>query len=158
MATQPEADGVGRTVVRGMRSTVGRESSTFGFSILVTVTFGLLQTMEGSPDTPRIFLYTVGAVMSFTLLEGILSGGFRRPMPQHPTRTLALGTSLNVLSVLVGMGAALLLAHWMTRIALWALAPFAAGIGYLVTESIESAVAERLLVSAGHRDAEETSG
>jgi hypothetical protein len=146
------------TIVRGMRSTVGRESTTFGFSILVTVTFGLLQAMEGSPDAPRIFLYAVGAVMSFTLLEGILSGGFRRPMPQHPTRTLALGTSLNVVSVLVGMAAALLLAEWMSHIALWALAPFVAGIGYLVTESIEAAVAERVLVSAGHPDAEETSG
>ncbi|MDT0276443.1 hypothetical protein [Blastococcus goldschmidtiae] len=95
--------------------------------------------------------------MSFTLLEGILSSGFRRPMPQHPTRTLAAGTSLNVLSVLVGMGAALLLAQSMSHISLWALAPFAAGIGYLVTESNESAVAERLLVSAGHPDGEEMS-
>jgi hypothetical protein len=48
--------------------------------------------------------------------------------------------------------------QWMSHIAVWALAPFAAGIGYLVTESIESAVAERVLASAGHRDAEETSG
>jgi hypothetical protein len=46
----------------------------------------------------------------------------------------------------------------MSHIAVWALAPFAAEIGYLVTESIESAVAERVLASAGHRDAEETSG
>lgn len=145
------------TFMRGMRSTVGRESTTFGFSILVTVTFGLLQSTEGSPNAPRIFLYAVGAVMSFTLLEGVLSSGFRRPMPQHPTRTMALGTSLNVVSVLVGMGAALLLAQWMSHVSLWALAPFAAGIGYLVTESIESAVAERVLVSSGYRDAEDMS-
>ena len=84
MATQPEADGVGRTVVRGMRSTVGRESSTFGFSILVTVTFGLLQTMEGSPDTPRIFLYAVGAVMSFTCWRGSSPAGSVGRCPSTP--------------------------------------------------------------------------
>jgi hypothetical protein len=156
VSDQQSADGAVRTLVRGMRSTVGRESTTFGFSILVTVTFGVLQTTEGSPDLPRVFLYAVGAVMSFTVLEGVLSSGFRRPMPQHPTRTMARGTSLNVLSVLVGMGAALLLAQWWSHVALWAVAPFAAGIGYLLTESIESAVAERLLVSSGHGDAEET--
>ena len=74
-----------RPVLRGFRSTVGRESTTFGFSILVTVTFGLLQTLHGSPDVARIFLFAVGAVMSFTLLEGMLSKGFRTPMPQHHT-------------------------------------------------------------------------
>jgi hypothetical protein len=145
------------TLVRGLRSTVGRESTTFGFSILVTVTFGLLQSTEGSPDTARVFWFAIGAVMSFTVLEGVLSSGFRRPMPQHRTRKLALGTSLNILSVLGGMGAALLLAQAMSHASVWALAPFAAGIGYLVIESIEAAVAERLLVAAGHEDAEELS-
>lgn len=61
------------TVVRGMRSTVGRESTTFGLSILATAMFGLLQVVQGSLDTARIFLSTAGAVLSFTLLEGALS-------------------------------------------------------------------------------------
>lgn len=33
----------GNPLARSMRSTVGWESTTFGFSILVTVTFGILQ-------------------------------------------------------------------------------------------------------------------
>ncbi|MGY2001831.1 hypothetical protein [Blastococcus sp. SYSU DS1024] len=140
-----------------MRSTVGRESTTFGFSILVTVTFGICQVTQGSPDLPRIFLYAAGAVMSFTLLEGLLSAGFRRPMPQHPTQTLALGTSLNILSVLVGLGAAALLSASFSHVAVWALAPFVAGLVYLITESLEAAFAERLLVSSGDAAAQEVS-
>jgi uncharacterized membrane protein len=156
--TQQNSDTAGGTLLRGLRSTVGRESTTFGFSILITVTFGLLQTTEGSADVPRIFLYAIGAVMSFTVLEGILSGGFRRQMPQHRTQTLALGTSLNLVSVLVGMGAALLLAQGMAHIALWALAPFVAGVAYLLTESAETALAERILTAAGDPEAREVTG
>ena len=34
------------SLARSMRSTVGRESTTFGFSIIVTVVFGLVQSAE----------------------------------------------------------------------------------------------------------------
>ncbi|WP_337061017.1 hypothetical protein [Kineococcus sp. G2] len=153
---QPEAQ-EGNVLLRALRSTVGRESTTFGFSILVTVTFGLLQATEGSPDAWRVFLYAFGAVMSFTLLEGVLSKGFRGPMPQHRTRTLALGTSLNIVSVLAALGVAYLLARWIDHVALWAVAPFVAGVVYLVVESAEAAGAERLLTSAGDRKAGEVS-
>lgn len=157
MPTSKDTNAVSSTVVRGMRSTVGRESTTFGFSILVTVTFGVCQVTQGSPDLPRVFLYAAGAVMSFTLLEGILSAGFRRPMPQHPTQTLALGTSMNILSVFVGLGAATLLSASFSHAAAWALAPFVAGVAYLVVESLEAALAERILVASGDTQAQEVS-
>lgn len=152
-----EQDGGGGTLGRGMRSTVGRESTTFGFSILITVTFGLLQTLQGSPDVLRIVLYAVGAVMSFTLLEAVLSRGFRAPMPQHRTRTLALGTSLNVVSVLAGLAAAYLTARWGAHVVVWPAAPFAAGVLYLVVESVETAMAEKVLARRGDHEAQEVS-
>lgn len=158
MPQQRDRSGAGSTITRGLRSTVGRESTTFGFSILATVMFGALQVVHGPPDLPRIFLYAAGAVMSFTLLEGVLSGGFRKPMPQHHTRTLAMGTSLNIVSVLVGLGTALLLGQMVSHVVVWALAPLAGGAAYLVTESIETAVAERILVRLGDLDADDVSG
>ena len=145
------------TVLKGLRSTVGRESTTFGFSILITVTFGLLQAMEGSPDVGRIFAYAVGAVVSFTVLEGVLSRGFRRPMPQHRTQTQAAGTSMNLLSVLGGMGAAWLVATAWSSAAVWALAPLLGATTYLLLESLETALGERLLTSRGDPQAGEVS-
>jgi hypothetical protein len=142
-------------VVRGLRSTVGRESTTFGFSILVTVTFGLLQTTEGSPDVARIFLFAIGAAMSFTLLEGVLSRGFRRSMPQHRTRVQAVGTGLNVVSVVGGLAVAWAVGAATGHVAVWAVAPFLAGVVYLVLESLETAVGERLLAASGDRSAED---
>ena len=141
------------TLLRALRSTTGRESTTFGFSILVTVTFGVLQTMAGAPNLPHIFLYATGSVLSFTLLEGILSKGFQRSMPQHSTITLALGTSMNLFSVLAGMGIAALIANWLNGNWLWFIAPFAATMTYLLMESLESAFAEKILVAKGHPDA-----
>lgn len=137
-----------------MRSTVGREATTFGFSILATVSFGVVQSTQGSPGVMQIFLFAIGAVMSFTLLEGILSRGFVKPMPQHPTQTLALGTSLNIVSVTGGLGAALLVSTLLSGNWAWALA---AGIAYLVTESLELALAEKLLRAKGDRSADDVS-
>ncbi len=143
------------TVVRGMRSTVGRESTTFGFSILVTVSFGMLQATEGTPDAGTIFLFATGAVLSFTLLEAVLSRGFRRPMPQHRSHVLAIGTSLNLVSVLGGLVTTWLTGTLIAHVAVWALAPFLAGLVYLLLESLETALGERVLAAAGDTDAED---
>lgn len=143
--------------LRSMRSTVGRESTTFGFSILVTVTFGIVQSTHGSPQPGQIFVYAAGAVASFTLLEGVLSRGFRRPMPQHATQTLTLGTSLNMVSVLVALAAGWGFAAVTSGLVAWGGAPLVAGLAYLLLESLEETVAERVLVAAGDTDAQKVS-
>jgi hypothetical protein len=107
---------------------------------------------------PEIFSYAVGAVLSFTLLEAVLSLGFRRAMPQHHSRVLSLGTAFNVVSVVAGLGTGLLVAVLVAGWAAWGLAPFLAGTVYLVAESLESALAERILVRTGHSGASDVSG
>lgn len=150
-------DTIAGAVRRGLRSTVGRESTTFGFSILVTVTFGILQASEGTPDAGRVFLYAVGAALSFALLEAVLSGGYRRPMPQHRTRVQAVGSSMNVVSVLGGLGAGWLVGVLIAHAMVWLVAPFLAATVYLLLESLETALAERLLLRAGDDSAREVS-
>ncbi|GGC05891.1 hypothetical protein [Cellulomonas carbonis] len=150
MGTGHEHDDTsGDPLGRGMRSTVGRESTTFGFSILVTAAFGLLNATEGSPDVGRVFAFAVGAVASFTMLEAILSRGFRAPMPQHDTHVTAVGTSMNAVSVVGGLAACWLLATVMTHASVWALGPFAAAIVYLLLESVETALGERIAARSG---------
>ena len=144
-------------MARSLRSTVGRESTTFGFSILVTVTFGVLNSTYGSPTVPQTFVYAIGAVASFTLLQGVLSRGFREPMPQHATQTLTLGTSLNVVSVVAGLASAWGFAELTRGLVGWGGAPLVAGLVYLLSESLEEAAAERLLVASGDEDAAKVS-
>jgi hypothetical protein len=150
MSQEHARDGRGHGVIgRGLRSTVGRESTTFGFSILVTAAFGLLQTMEGSPDVARVFVFAAGAVLSFTVLEGVLSRGFRTPMAQHDTRVQAVGTSMNLLSVVAGLAAVWLAASVVSHVAVWAVAPFLGATVYLLMESMETALGERLAARTG---------
>lgn len=44
--------------------------------LLVTVTFGKLNSTHGPPQVQQIVVYAVGGVMTFTILEGMLSAGF----------------------------------------------------------------------------------
>ncbi len=115
----------------------------------MTAAFGLLQTGEGAPDVPRVFLFAVGARLSFTVLVGLLSRGFRSPMPQHDTHVQAVGTSLNLLSVVAGLGACWLVGDMMAHAAVWAVAPFVGAVVYLVLESLETVLGERLAARAG---------
>jgi len=124
---------------------------------MVTVAFGVTQSEHGSPGAFHLFLYAFGAVMSFAVLEGLLSGGFRREMPQHRTRVVAFGTGLNLLSVLAAIAAALAVASVVHAGAAWALTPFCAGVVYLTLESLEVALGERVLFPA-HEDAAEVEG
>lgn len=152
-----EAQLTDKPLVRSLRSTVGRESTTFGFSILITVMFGALQAMHGSPSMPQVFGYAVGAVMSFTLIEGLLSRGFRLPMPQHATQTLTMGTSLNVVSVVAALAVAWGFSSVTSGLVAWTGTPFAAALLYLLLESLEETAAERILVASGDTDAENVS-
>ncbi len=146
---EPDPDRSPSVLVRAARSTVGRESTTFGFSILVTATFGLLQSARGSPSAPRIFAFAMGAVLSFTVLEAVLSRGFRRPMPQHHTQVMALGTAFNLISVAVGLASALAMLRVVHGWWCWPTTPFVSGVCYLLAESLEAAVAERALARSG---------
>jgi hypothetical protein len=150
-----EGSGSSSVVLRSLRSTVGRESTTFGFSILVTVAFALVQSIQGPPSTAEVFGYASGAVLSFTVLGGLLSRGFRRPMPQHATQTMTLGTSLNLVSVLLALATAWAVAEHTSGLVAWAAAILLAGLVYLLLEGLEESLAERTLVAAGDPDARE---
>lgn len=147
-----------QTVVRGFRSTVGREATTFGFSILVTVVFGVVQRAEGPPDGAQLVLYASGAVLSFTLLEAVLSRGFTRAMAQHHTEVVALGTAFNVISVLGALASAFGLAAALPPNVAWAVCPFVAGVVYLSLESLETALAEAVFQRRGDERASDTEG
>lgn len=146
-------DKSGNPFVRGFRSTVGREASAFGFSIMITATFGTVQMQHGSPQEWDLILFAVGAVLSFTLLEGVLSRGFREAMPQHKSEVVALGTGLNIISVVGGVASAIGLTHLLETDVAWALCPFAAGLVYLTLESLEIILGERVQAARGDPDA-----
>jgi|SRR3954468_24264585 hypothetical protein len=95
---------------RAARSTMGGESTAFGFSIMITATFGAIQVGHGSPSYGQLILFALCASLTFAVLEGFASRGYRESLPEYESFVQTPGTALNVLSVTAGVGAAIGLA------------------------------------------------
>jgi len=96
----------------------------------------------------------VGAGSSFVILTALLSRGFRRPLPQHKTDVVALAAGMNLVSILAGLAVAMAIAALIDATVVWALCPLFAAMVYLIVESLEELLAERLQSSHGAGQAE----
>ncbi|QDQ98293.1 hypothetical protein [Tomitella fengzijianii] len=140
---------------RSVVTSAVNNSSAFGYSILITATFGLLQSSEGSPPAGTIMLFAVGAVLPFSILEAIASRGFRRSSRTQNEKVILLGTATNLISVAAALGAGYGTGVLLHGNVAWLVAPFVAGLVYMLVESVELAVAEAIESAAfGEADAE----
>ncbi|MBB4662137.1 hypothetical protein [Conexibacter arvalis] len=141
-------------VGQAVATSVHGNATAFGFSIMITATFGALTTIEGSGTVAEILLFGVGAALSVALLEGIVSRGFRVRSRVAHAEVRLLGTALNVASVSAGVGAAIGTAELVDGAAAWPLASFAAALVYVVVESAEIGLAELVQKARGDTQAE----
>lgn len=140
--TGPEQrPGVTGLLLRGLSSSVTGNAQAFGFSITVTVTFGVVDAAEGHPTRLDLLGFAVAAVTAFSALNLLVF-----LLIDHdgdagtPRRALLIGTATDFLAVAAAVGAAIgataLTRGWAT----WLLAPFLAGLVYVLVQSIELAV------------------
>lgn len=129
---------------RAARSTIREESTAFGFSIMITTTFAAVQRQHGSPGAVDLMLFALAAVAAFTVLEGLASRGFRKPLPSHESTVATLGTAMNFVSVGLAALVALAVSDLVTSDAAWPIAAAAAVTAYLFAETVEIVIAETL--------------
>lgn len=129
---------------RGLRSSVINNSSAFGFSVMITTTFGMMQHFKGSPTVSQIILFGVGAVLAFSIIEGAASNGFRRRPHTHPEEVIMLGTAANVLSVVIALGVAYAVGALFPEMVAWSIGVLLAAATYVLVEAAELAVAEKI--------------
>ncbi len=129
-------------------------SPAFGFSIMVTVSFGVLSTSLAPPAVVDMLLFGVAAAVSVALLEGLVSRGFQRRLDEAPEEVRLLGTAMNFLSVGAGVGAAILIGPLIGPRLGWPAGGFLAASAYLIAESVEILLAQRLQAARGDREAE----
>ena len=142
------ADGLGH----GTRAALVNNLSAFGFSVMITATFGLLSAQLGSPGAPDVFLFAAGGVAGVTLIDGVTSKGFRRRLRGETSDVLALGTGFSFISVLGAIGSADLLAEILgDGGSAWPLGAFAACCVFVLLSGVEMSVAK---VLQEDRDAE----
>lgn len=157
MAEEPQEgdDEPANLADRSLRGAVGREATTFGFSIMITVTFGVVQDEHGSAAKHDLLFFAIGASLSFVLLQALLSRGFRAAMPQHKTPVVSISTGLNIISVVAAVSAAIGMASLIETDIAWPVCPFVAGLVYLLVESAEEALGEVIQRHRGRADATE---
>lgn len=147
---EERADG---PVGRGLTSSIADNSSAFGFSIMITVTFGVLSEIAGSPSAARLILFGIAAALAVGVLAAIQSRGFRVRAGNVPSEIGMLGTAQNFLSVALAVGLALGLVEMLKGTLAWIVTPYVVVSIYLLAEGLEIAAAERIQRRRGDRDA-----
>lgn len=129
---------------RALQTAVRNNTSAFGFSVVITGTLAAVSSFSGAPDGLDILLFGAGAVASFSLVDAIASGGFRRSLTSEPPEVIAHAASVSFASVGLGLGTGIGLADLIGGDLVWVVAAFAASVVFLLCAALEMAVARRV--------------
>lgn len=144
-------DSLRAVVERGVRTSVRNNNAAYGFSVMITAAFGVLNASLDAVSVGDVFLYAGGAVAGVTVIEGVASRGFRVRLRGEPSDVVALGSSFSFVSVGLAVGAAALAASILATWAAWLIGSFAASAIYVVASGVEMALAH---VAQKRRDAD----
>jgi hypothetical protein len=152
-----------RRYLAGLDSAARGNAQAFGFSILVTVTFGAVSARHGSPGPGQLMGFALCAVAAFAGLNVVVALVLdRAPSSATPQRILLLATATDFLAVGSGVGAAEWIAAECPGTTAWLLAPPAASLLYTLVQAVEFAVgratSEKADKDAGADDSPERVG
>jgi hypothetical protein len=85
----------------------------------------------------------LGAAAAFSLLEGLVSAGFRKPLEEERSTVTALGISLSLLSVTTSVALAWATARFVGGRLAWPVTGFTISMVYPLIAGLEPAVAQR---------------
>jgi hypothetical protein len=132
-----------RILVRSLNTSVTGNAQAFGFSVTVTVTFGVVSSVVGSPSLGQMMAFALAAVAAFSLLNVALTVLLKPRSSDRETRQVVLiATATDFLSVAAGVAAAMGISHLLGGWAAWLLAPFCAGVLYVLVQAVELAAGE----------------
>lgn len=121
-----------------LRTTVRNNSSAYGYSLAITVAFGLLAAAYSAPSTTQTFVFLVGAAAGFVAIEAAASRGFRRPSPpREQEQVVVMSGAMDMLAVLAAAGVATGAARTPVPVAGWALGGFLATTTFLLVGGVE---------------------
>ncbi|MGI8845511.1 MAG: hypothetical protein ACR2HC_04950 [Thermoleophilaceae bacterium] len=126
---------------QGVRIALEGNATAFGYSVVITASFGATQLQRGQPGLEDLLLFGVGAVLAFTALEGLLTNGFKKPLTAGSSEVIALGTALSFVSVVVAIAAAHAVASVLSGGFAWFASALAASLAFVLTESVELVLA-----------------
>lgn len=130
-----------RRLAQGLNASVHGNAQAFGFSITVTVSFGVVSVLQPAPGVLDLFLFAMAAVLAFSLLNLLVVLALRNVDRSSPgERAVLVGTATDFLAVGAAVGAAIGIGHLIDGALAWILTPFVAGGVYVLVQSVELAV------------------
>jgi hypothetical protein len=132
------------SLLRGFDAAVSNNAQAFGFSITVTVTYGVISAASVDKPTPLEQLgFALSSVAAFVLLNLVAIALLDDREPRTSSRTVLIATAIDFLAVGAGVGAAIGLAAVLSGWRGWVIAPFFAGLAYVLVQALEFAVSDR---------------
>jgi hypothetical protein len=129
---------------RGVQTTIRNNHAAYGYSVMITASFGAVSIQESQASVGYVFLFVAGAMIAFALIETLVSGLFRKRLEDEPSEVLALGATFSLFSVSASVGFASLTALLIGGWVVWPLAAFMASGAYVLLAGAEMTLAERL--------------
>jgi hypothetical protein len=134
-----------RTYGASLQVTLRSTAAAYGYTLSISGTVGLLTELSGKPDAGRLFLFALGGVLAFALLEAVLPA-LRPSAADAPEQAFPYAGVLNLASVAAALGMALLITHSVRSSLAWFLAPLGTTTIYMLVVS-----AQVTAVAAGQR-------
>jgi hypothetical protein len=130
--------------LRGLKTSVLNNTVAYGYSITITVSYGVLNVLEDTPNLWDIIGFGSGAVLAFTLVEVFVYFGFRHELAEEPTEVVVLGSAFSFLSIGLALAATLCVGWLLNGAASWLVGSFLATNVYIGFLALEMSVADRL--------------
>jgi hypothetical protein len=137
----------------GLQTAVVDNSTAFGFSVTMTASYGALNQVAGSPSLLDIALFAVCAAGAFTVLQAVTTRAFRRRPSTVAREVIMLGTALDMVSVVLGLGAAIAAGLLFPAHVAWSAGAFSAALVFALSQALELMIAARLERRWGDSDA-----
>jgi hypothetical protein len=132
-----------RLFVEGLRTSVTGNAYAYGFSIMITLSLAVLIAERRTPTVGQVFLFLLGAVSGFVVVEAVASRGFRSRDTGEPPQVVVAGSALAFVSVSAAVGAAALLGEVLDSGVVWPVGAFCASAVYTLLVGVEMMVAAR---------------
>ena len=126
----------GSLYMQGLLKSVHQNAAAFGYSVMITATYGMTTALQGSPTVSQVFLFAAGAVVGFVAVlvaATIATGDIGEP---ERAQMLVIVATLDLFSVLTAVGAAALVAWLGYGWYVWLTAPIAASAIYVLTSGL----------------------
>jgi len=141
-----------------LRVTMRNTAAAYGYTLSTSATLSLLTEMTGKPDAWKLFLFAIGGVIAFVVLEVILAALSAPAQQQRLEHAIPFAGALNAVSVCAALGMAVLIVHLVRSSLAWFIAQMGTTAIYMLIVAAELTVAAAVQRHASGARARKSSG